>query len=399
MVTRIYSLVALESAGARILTKWSRNIAPYSCRNKGSDRSSCHTTPLIPLTYSPVASGASIKARLQAFLDKRPELKDLVSRAVFRTGLLMAPKATSKARLIGYDHGLFRAVLRDNANKNGRELHSLMHLQHVLSALRTLGQTPGGEILEIGAGRAGLPVLLLLCGFDRVHVNEISNAVNRYENTHVESLHLLASLMGICRRRVEDVVVPAGSLHCAIRPERIQTHAFTDASRLDVPARSLNAVISFTVLEHLREPESVFEHLETKLLPGAWMCHVVDMRDHEDFEDPLRFLTVSAERYRNRLGEWCNRLRHSDFVNLFGRTGFEVCSARVTRFNELDDRKSTDFWKMLTTGLEAVYRDRLDEADVWVSDEMLARIHSDYRRYSREDLSILQAEYVLRVRG
>jgi len=75
---------------------------------------------------------------------------------------------------VGYDHELFRTALRDNANKNGRELHSLMHLQHVLNALRLLDRTPGGEILEIGAGRAGLPVVLLACGFDRVHVNEIS---------------------------------------------------------------------------------------------------------------------------------------------------------------------------------------------------------------------------------
>jgi SAM-dependent methyltransferase len=336
---------------------------------------------------------------LQAFLDKRPELKDLVSRSVRRTRLLLTLKSAAKARLVGYDHELFRSALRDNANKNGRELHSLMHLQHVLKALRLLDRAPGGEILEIGAGRAGLPVVLLACGFDRVHVNEISNAVNRFEYAHVESLYLLASLMGVCRRRLEDIVIPVDSRNCAIRPDMIRTHAFTDASKLDIPPRTLTAVVSFTVLEHLREPEAVFRHLRTCLAPGGWMCHVVDMRDHEDFEDPLHFLTVSAAQYHNQIGEWCNRLRHSDYIELFARAGFDLQATGVTSFNELDDRKSTDFWKMLNVGLESIYRDELPESEAWVTDDLLARIHPDYRRYDRTELSILQAEYVLRVPG
>lgn len=311
--------------------------------------------------------------------------------------MLLAHKAASKARLVGYDHDLFRTALRDNANKNGREFHSVMHLQHVLNALRRLDRAPCGEILEIGAGRAGLPVMLLLCGFDRVHVNEISNAVNRFEWAHVESLHLLASIMGVTRRRIEDVVVPLNSRHCAIRPEMVRTHPFTDASTIDIPPQSLTAVVSFTVLEHLRQPEAVFRQLRTRLAPGGWMCHVIDMRDHEDFSDPLRFLTVSGSQYRNQVGDWCNRLRHSDFVEMFSRSGFELEAARVTSFNELDDRGSTDFWKMLNAGLQSIYRDRLTEKDLWVTDELAARMHPDYRHYDREDLSILQAEYVMRV--
>jgi SAM-dependent methyltransferase len=339
-----------------------------------------------------------MKQILHTFFDKRPELKELVARAVRRGQLFLTAGSASKARLVSYDHELFRCALRDNANKNGRELHSLMHLKLVLDALRLVGCDPGGEILEIGAGRAGLPVALLACGFDRVHVNEISNVVNRFEVAHVESLYVLASLMGVCRRRLEDIVVPLDSRHCAIRPDMIRTHPFTDASALDIPPRTLTAVVSFTVLEHLRNPEEVFRHLRTCLAPGGWMCHVVDMRDHEDFEDPLHFLTLSSQRYRNRTGDWCNRLRHSDFVELFTRTGFEVLSTGVTNFNELDDRKSTDFWKMLNVGLDSVYRDKLTENESWVTDEFISRIHPDYRRYHRSELSILQAKYVLRGR-
>jgi hypothetical protein len=126
------------------------------------------------------------------------------------------------------------------------------------------------------------------------------------------------------------------------------------------------------------------------------MCHLVDMRDHEDFNHPLRFLTVAASQYRNRQGEWCNRLRHSDFVAMFAATGFELCAARVTAFNELDDRKSTDFWKMMSECLDKIYRDELDPSDSWLTDELVAWLHPDYRKYSRADLSILQAKYVLR---
>jgi SAM-dependent methyltransferase len=339
-----------------------------------------------------------MKALVQAFLDRHPELKEKVARTIFRTRLLLAPRPSSKARFVAYDHGMFLVALRDNSNKNGRELYSLMRLQHVLNALRLLGREPGGEILEIGAGRAGLPVLMLLCGFDRVHINEITNAANRFDRAFLENLQVLASLTGVCRRRLEDVVVPLDEGHCAIRPEFVRVHAFTDASKLDIAPGTLTAVVSFTVLEHLRDPETVFKHLRTRLSPYGWMCHVVDMRDHEDFTDPLKFLTVGAAQYRNRAGDWCNRMRHSDFINLFERTGFDLRAARVTSFNELDDRKSTDFWKMIAHGLDATYRNELRFEDIWVTDAFLARVHPDYRGYTRAELSILQSEYVLSAR-
>jgi SAM-dependent methyltransferase len=339
-----------------------------------------------------------MKALVQSFFDKRPELKEKVARAMFRTRLFTSPSSTAKARCVGYDHTLFRDALRDNANKNGRELHSLMHMQHVLHALRALDKEPRGEILEIGAGRAGLPVLLLLCGFDRVHTNEISNAVNRFEKSHLESLQVFASLMGIGKRKLTDIIVPLDDDHCAIHSDLFQMHAFTDAARLNIAPGTLSAVISFTVLEHLRDPRAVFSHLRKCLTSDGWMCHVVDMRDHEDFTDPLRFLTVGKSQYQNARGDWCNRLRHSDFLELFSGAGFELCGQRVTDFNELDDRKSTDFWKMMTAGLEATYQRHLDSERSRVSDEFFSRIHPDYRRYSQTELSILQAEYVLRVR-
>lgn len=339
-----------------------------------------------------------MKALLLAFLDRRPELKEKVARAMFRTRLLLAPRPSSKARFIAYDHSMFRLALRDNSNKNGRELYSLMHLQHVLNALRLLGRTPGGEILEIGAGRAGLPVLLLLCGFDRVHINEITSATNRFDRDFLENLQVLASLMGVCRRKLQDVVVPLDEGHCAIRPELLRVHAFTDASRLEIDPGTLTGVVSFTVLEHLRDPEDVFKHLRNLIAPDGWMCHVVDMRDHEDFSDPLQFLTVGAAQYRNRIGDWCNRMRHSDFINLFAHTGFDLRAARVTRFNELDDRKSTDFWKMMADGLDSTYRNELRSEDIWVTDAFMERVHPDYRKYPRAELSILQSEYVLSAR-
>ena len=339
-----------------------------------------------------------MKARLQAYLDSRPNTKEALVRAIFRTRLFVAPTPAAKARLVGYDHRMFRDALRDNANKNGRELHSLMHLRHVLHALQVVGRNPGGEVLEIGAGRAGLPVLLLLCGFDRVHVNELSNAVNRFDRAHVESLHVLASLMGVCRRPLHDVVVPLDDLHYAIRGDRMRAHAYTDAQNLAIPSGSLSAVVSFTVLEHLRNPTGVMRHLRSCLEPGGWMCHVVDFRDHEDFTRPLDFLTVAPDQYHNRLGDWCNRLRFSDFVRTFTDTGFELCSSRVTSFNELDDRKSTEFWKMLNDGPDMTFRPELDPADHWVTEEQRVGFHADYQSYSRAELSILQAEFITRAR-
>jgi SAM-dependent methyltransferase len=329
------------------------------------------------------------------FLDTRPRLREQLAGALFRSGLFLAPRAAAKARFVAYHHGLFHDTLRENCNKNGRELHSLMQLSHVLGAVRRLDRDPGGEILEIGAGRAGLPVLLLLAGFDKVHVNDLSNVTNRFPAACVETLYILASLIGACRRKLEDVVAPLDGAHVAIRPAMIETHPFTDAATLRIDRGALASVVSFTVLEHLQDPRSVFAHLHELLAPDGWMCHVVDMRDHEDFADPLRFLTIRPSEYRNRVGAWCNRLRHSDFKALFAETGFRLRSSRVTAFNELDARGSTDFWKMIRYGLHEVYKPELAAGDVWVTEDHVKRFDPSYRHYDFVDLSILQAEYVL----
>lgn len=334
-----------------------------------------------------------MKSAIQKFLGGNPVLKRKIKRAVFVSEVLLDPRVSEKIRHVAYDHAMFHEALKFNANKNGREIYSLITFQHVARALALMNSEPGGTALEVGAGRTGLPILLLLAGFDQVVINEFSALDQEYDRHFAESLYLLSILSGSNRRTLDEIIVRDGE-RVTIRPELVRWMPFTDAATLDLPPGSLRAVLSFTVLEHIENIAGVMRHTATLLEDNGWMCHVVDMRDHEDFERPLAFLSEPAAGYQPR-HVWCNRLRHSDFLALFEDAGLNVASSKVTVFNELDDRKSTDFWAMTTKGLDRVFTDRLPADDIWVTDEIIQGFSPDYRQYDREDLSVLQAEYIL----
>lgn len=334
-----------------------------------------------------------MKRIIQKIISDNSTLKNKVKRALFASEVLLDPRIPEKIRHVAYDHGMFHEALKFNANKNGRELYSLITLQHVARALALMESEPGGIALEIGAGRTGLPILLLLAGFDQVVVNEFSALDEDYDRHFAETLNLLSILTGSSRRSLDEIAVRTGD-RVSIRPEFVQWMPFTDAAKIDLPLGSLRAVLSFTVLEHVENIENVIRHTATLLENKGWMCHLVDMRDHDDFEHPLAFLSQSAAGYQHR-GAWCNRLRHPDFLALFESAGLTVISSKVTTFNELDSRKSTDFWAMIAVGLDSVFVDRLPDRDIWVTDDLIRSFAPDYQTYSPEDLSVLQAEYIV----
>ncbi len=186
---------------------------------------------------------------------------------------------------------------------------------------------------------------------------------------------------------------------CETRPKHEEILAHVDyrspvtSDSLPFQNRSFDLVYSVAVLEHVPRPVETVAEMFRILRPGGLTVHEIDVKDHgvrdggEGDRDLLEFLTYSNDEYiassqqygdgrslrRILDGNWkgevfCNRLRLSDWTDLFGEQGFEILEVDpVLKFRH-----------------EFVRRERFSEP---------------FRSKSDEDLSVLAFRIVARTRA
>lgn len=112
---------------------------------------------------------------------------------------------------------------------------------------------------------------------------------------------------------------------------------------LPFPDASFDFVYSHSVLEHIEEAAGTIAEIRRILDPVGLTSHVIDLRYHGPSDDHLKLLRWTEEEYRAMTrpygegrgidslldGTWqgevyCNRLRLSDWVDLFKNNDFEI---------------------------------------------------------------------------
>lgn len=181
----------------------------------------------------------------------------------------------------------------------------------------------GATVLEIGTGWfPTIPLMLCLHGAKNVVMTDLT--------PHLDALTFKAAL---------DFLRTQGEEFKELGPSsNIGDYPLTYLAPLDlrkVPDGSLDCVVSRTVLEHIPEPALVqlFEGLRAKLSPTGCMVHCVDHSDHLAHQDKRLSMVnfLSWPQWQHSLVNWLtkegeNRLRHSDYLQLFDRTGYQVLS-------------------------------------------------------------------------
>lgn len=238
--------------------------------------------------------------------------------------------------------------------------------------LREAGADLTGDVLELGTGWLPIVALLFhLAGARHLVLTDIrrlmdGSTVARAKTLVANQLPLIstefATTVDALRTRLEE-------------PLSYSYFVPWHASRQ--PDCSLDVIVSRTVLEHI--PPDVLEDYMSQfrrvLRPGGVMCHNVDNSDHWEHQDKsigrLNFL-----RYEDgplwRLAStsaYQNRLRHSDYVAMFDRTGWTTLVAD----GPPDEQCLRDLEKL---PLAARFRDR-----------------------DRRDLAVLSSNFVLRKTG
>lgn len=100
-----------------------------------------------------------------------------------------------------------------------------------------------------------------------------------------------------------------------------------------IPSNSIDIVISTSVLEHIKNIKDSVRELSRVMRIGGVMYHKIDLRDHYNFKEPLKFLEYSNFVWNNfctKVGySYTNRLRVDDYVDLFRK--YHFANIKMTR--------------------------------------------------------------------
>jgi SAM-dependent methyltransferase len=253
--------------------------------------------------------------------------KDLIKNIALGTGLIAS---SYRGRAQHEDAGE-----KDEANYPLTVFH-----QH-LTALEPLrGNLLGADVLEIGPGsNLGFGLLALLAGANSV---TCLDAVPRAHAQKSGMEALYSALVKTAALYPETyLVAPALLEHARHDPdglawqllERIVYRAPMDIARNDLPDASLDVVCSHICFEHFTDPAGAVAQIARLLRPGGVTSHLIDLRDHRNFDRPLDFLSYSDTLWRlttsHRPDAVRNRWRASEYRAAFGQHGLELLYLEV----------------------------------------------------------------------
>ena len=216
-------------------------------------------------------------------------------------------------------------------------------------ARESAGDLGGSAVLELGTGWVPVTTLLFsLTNPARIVLTDQERLLDARTFDCASALLRnraaeIATALALAPAAVETALCPAAehwSLENRLKARAMQYHVPFDFA--SAPSASFDVIVSRAVLEHVR-PDflDTFARESMRLLrPGGVFCHIIDHSDHWEHSDKS-ISRVNFLQYPNWLfrlthinpQDYQNRWRHSDYVQLFVRGGFQI--VRETR--QVDD--------------------------------------------------------------
>ena len=211
-------------------------------------------------------------------------------------------------------------------------------------ALRKVGfPLKGKRALEIGSGwHPILPLMYRLAGCDHVTMTDVHRQMQP-ANVRAAVAFLRARKISIMRdlpvseedfEKVLSVELK-GSLDDMLSSLGLAYHMARDDWK---GVKPVDIIFSHTTLEHI-EPvalKKIFMDARHLLRADGVMCHGVDHTDHRANKDG-KLSRIDFLRYSDKIWQmlcvdpqdYTNRLRHSDYVQLFAETRYEILHAET----------------------------------------------------------------------
>jgi SAM-dependent methyltransferase len=212
--------------------------------------------------------------------------------------------------------------------------------------MRELGiSIRGADLVEIGTGWCpALPFCFALAGTRACHTFDLNRHLSpRLTTRTIERIrvHLprIAQVAGEPENEVEEryrTLAAAVSTEDALQRAGLRYHAPADASRTRLPDKSVDAVFSNSVLEHVPREAilAILQEARRVLKPDGVAIHSVNCADHYAYFDrsitPINYLQYSDREWQfwNNSLLYQNRLRPQDFLDVAREAGLTVALCR-----------------------------------------------------------------------
>jgi SAM-dependent methyltransferase len=192
-------------------------------------------------------------------------------------------------------------------------------------------QGPRGIAVEFGGGRDLItPLLLSQTDATGIHVFDIDRLSSTEQvNNAIRQLRVTEP------GEWPEVTDCDADL---VRKYRVHYHAPGDARAMGLPDGSVSYICSTSVLEHipLADIEQILKECARVAANDAIFSHVIDYADHYVYSDSsislFNFYRFDEREWRwwNPPAHYQNRMRHSDFVQLFERFGLSTLETVIS---------------------------------------------------------------------
>ncbi|MBL9078266.1 MAG: class I SAM-dependent methyltransferase [Planctomycetes bacterium] len=266
---------------------------------------------------------------------------------------------------------------RNREYNNSVVANFLGYHQVTTSHLRRHGLATPRAALELGTGRTPYTALrFLAAGVERFVANDVQTIERSWPAARLRQLAGLLDLVDQdAGERLRARTVPAadGAGNVTVRGLEIADRCPFEQAPI---GGGFDLIFSTSVLEHVGRPRQVVERMHELLWSGGHVWHCIDLRDHRDFDRPLDFLRLTVEQYAAIDTE--NRLRASDWLDLFCDCGFEIVDRQYSTLRAGGKGGNAD-----------LVHASVPPATPWVDDALRATFQPPFAAMDATDLSIL----------
>lgn len=191
----------------------------------------------------------------------------------------------------------------------------------------------GKRVLEIGTGYSfSMAGVFWLLGASEVVTIDIVRLVNSTLHKKIElddhRLGFLLRSMDAPAGRLKTLMSQGTTLEGFLRTANVNYHAPFNLLHDDIAQLGkFDFIYSHSVLEHIY-PEDLLQFPVVLKKLGGFQCHFADFKDHKCYKGGHRFGFYEKPKIFDmefrKDGDYVNRLRISEIVNLFTIGGFEV---------------------------------------------------------------------------